>query len=53
MLGENNIQVMKVYKELINEHSKEPVNQSFDDMMSSVPKAQMSDGQNQNLSQNQ
>ena len=33
-LGENNIQVMKTYSELMNEQYKEPVNELFDDMAS-------------------
>ena len=38
-LGENNIQVMKRYEELVNEHCNEPVNGLFDNMMTSVLKA--------------
>ena len=38
-LGNNNVQVMKKYKHLVNEHYKEPVNgQKFDDVTASVLK---------------
>ena len=41
-LGENNIQVMKRYKEFVNEHYKEPVNRLFDDVTPLVLKALVS-----------
>ena len=42
-LGENNVQVMKRYVELVNEHHKEPVIGLFDDLMTSVLEALVSD----------
>ena len=42
-LRKNNIQVTKRYEELVNEHYKEPVNESFDDVMASVLQALVSD----------
>ena len=44
-LGRNNVQVMKICKELVNEHYKEPaaVNGLFDDVTTSVLKALVSD----------
>ena len=41
--GEANVQVIKRYKDLVNEHYKEPVNGNFDDVTASVLKALMSD----------
>ena len=41
-LGESNVQG-KRYEELVNEHYKEPVNESFDDVTASVLKVRMSD----------
>ena len=42
-LGESNVQVMKKYEDLVNEHYKEPVNGIFDDVTTSVLEALMSD----------
>ena len=42
-LGESNVQVMKKYEDLVNEHYKEPVNRMFDDVTTSVLEALMSD----------
>ena len=42
-LGSNNVQVMKKYEHLVNEHYKEPVNGKFDDVTASVLKELMSD----------
>ena len=41
--GEANVQVIKIYEDLVNEHYKEPVNGKFDDVTASVLKALMSD----------
>ena len=41
-LGENNVQIMKRYEELVNEHYKEPVNRLFD-VTTSVFKALVPD----------
>ena len=41
-LGENNVQVMKRYVELVNEHYKEPVIGFFDDVTTSVLKVLVS-----------
>ena len=37
-LGRKNVQVIKRYEELVNEHYKEPVNGLLDDMTTSVLK---------------
>ena len=42
-LGESNVQVMKKYKDLVNEHYKKPVNGMLDDVMTSVLEALISD----------
>ena len=42
-LGNNNVQVMKKYEELVNEHYKEPLNGKFDDVTASALKELMSD----------
>ena len=48
-LGENNIQLMKRYEELVNEHHKQPVNWLFDDIMALVIKALVSDESESNM----
>ena len=42
-LEENNVQVTKRYKELVNERYKKPENRLFDDVMASTLKALVSD----------
>ena len=42
-LRRDNVQVVKRYKELVNEHWKKPVNRLFDDVTTSVLKALVSD----------
>ena len=44
-LGNNNVQVMKKYEHLINEHYKEAVNGKFDNVTASVLKELMSDNE--------
>ena len=42
-LGEDNVQVMKRYVELANEHYREPVIELLDDLITSVLEALVSD----------
>ena len=42
-LGEGNVKVMKKYEDLVNEHYKEPVNGTFDDVTTSVLEALLSE----------
>ena len=48
-LGENNVQLIKRYEELVNEHHKQPVNWLFDNIMASVIKALVSDESESNV----
>ena len=42
-LGNNNVQIIKKYEELVNEHYKEPSNGNFDHVTASIVKELMSD----------
>ena len=42
-LGNNNVQIMKKYEELVNEHYKKPLNGKFGHVTASVLKELMSD----------
>ena len=44
-LGNNNVQVIKKYEELVDEHYKEPSNGNFDDVTASILKELMSDNE--------
>ena len=42
-VGESNLQALKKYEDLANEHYKEPINGMFDDVTASVLEALKSD----------